>query len=245
MEVCSTPAVPILEEVLAAFVCGTSVSPQPRTDTTSEDTSMNKFSAAHVQRGSHACAAHMSRVLHVTGAEESSWNASARPARSTDAEISFGTSAHGLPAQTDAKKSFGTPVHGLPAFTDGVVLQRQPRPASQLCPPLAIVSVFYMFVWLTCRRGSHVSDAEISFGKSVHGVPASTDADFSERQRTACPHHDSIISCGALAYGLVSESLGQKKKLWLIRLIHWEVFAHLEIRLVGLAKFVGGSVKLF
>ena len=116
MELCSTPAVPILEEVLAAFVCGTSVSPQPRTDTTSEDTSMNKFSAAHVQRGSH-----------VTGAEESSWNASARPARSTDAEISFGKSAHGLPAQTDAEISFGTPVHGLPAFTDGVVFQRQPR----------------------------------------------------------------------------------------------------------------------
>ena len=90
-----TPAVPILEEVLAAFVCGTSVSPQPRTDTTSEDTSMNKFSAAHVQRGSHASAAHMSRGSHVTGAEEPSWNASARPARSTDAEISFGTSAHG------------------------------------------------------------------------------------------------------------------------------------------------------
>ena len=53
-----------------------------------------------------------------------------------------------------------------------------------------------MFARLTCRRGSHVSDAEISFGTSVHGLPASTDADFSERQRTACPHYDSIISCG-------------------------------------------------
>ena len=190
MELCSTPAVPILEEVLAAFVCGTSVSPQPRTDTTSEDTSMNKFSAAHVQRAlTCASAAHMSLAPRI-----SSWNASARPARSTDAEISF-----------------GTPVHGLPAFTDGVVFQRQPRPARQLCPPSAIVSVFHMFARLTCRRGSHVSDAEISFGTSVHGLPASTNADFSERQRTACPHYDSIISCGALAYGLVSESLGPKK----------------------------------
>ena len=81
MEFCSTPAVPNLEEVLAAFVCGTSVLPQRRNDTTSEDISMNKFSAAHVQRGSHAGAAHMSRGLHVTGAEESSWNVSARPAR--------------------------------------------------------------------------------------------------------------------------------------------------------------------
>ena len=33
-------------------------------------------------------------------------------------------------------------------------------------------------------------------GTSVHGLPASTDADFSERQRTACPHCDSITSCG-------------------------------------------------
>ena len=136
------------------------------------------------------------RAAHMYGAEESSWNASARPARSTDAEMSFGTSAHGLPAQTDAEISFGTPVHGLPAFTDGVVFQRQPRPARLLCPPLAIVSVFHMFAWLTCRRGSHVSDAELSFGTSVHGLPASTDAEFSERQRTACPHYDSIISCG-------------------------------------------------
>ena len=38
LEFCTTPAVPILEEVLAAFVCGTSVSPQRRIDTTSEDT---------------------------------------------------------------------------------------------------------------------------------------------------------------------------------------------------------------
>ena len=136
-----------------------------------------------------------------------------------------GTPAHGLPsqltpryhserlsAQTDAEISFGTPVHGLPVFTDGVVFQRQPRPARLLCPPLAIVSVFHMFARLTCRRGSHVSDAEISFGTSVHGLPASTDADFSERQRTACPHYDSINSCGALALGLVSESLGPKNK---------------------------------
>ena len=64
----------------------------------------------------------MSRGSHVTGAEESSWNTSARPARSTD-----------------AKMSFGTPVHGLPACTD---------------------------------------------------------AELSERQRTARPHHDSMISCG-------------------------------------------------
>ena len=122
-----------------------------------------------------------------------------------------GTPAHGLPAQTDAEMSFGTSAHGLPAFTDGVVFQRQPRPARLLCPPFAIVSVFHMFARLTCRRGSHVSDAEISFGTSVHGLPASTDADCSERQRTACPHYDSIISCGTLAYGLVSESLGPKK----------------------------------
>ena len=87
-------------------------------------------------------------------------------------------------------------MHGLPAFTDVVVFQRQPRPARLLCPKLTIVSVFHMFARLTCRRGSHVSDAEISFGTSVHGLPASTDADFSERQRTACPHYDSIISCG-------------------------------------------------
>ena len=100
------------------------------------------------------------------------------------------------PPKTGAEISFGTPVHGLPAFTDGVVFQRQPRPACLLCPPLGIVSVFHMFARLTCRRGSHVSDAEISFGTSVHGLPASTDADFSERQRTACAHYDSIISCG-------------------------------------------------
>ena len=105
------------------------------------------------------------------------------------------TPAHGLPAQTDAEISFGKPVHGLPAFTDGSI-HRQPGPARLLCPPLAIVSVFHMFARLTCRRGSHVSDAEISFGTSVHGLPASTDADFSELQRTACPHYDSIISCG-------------------------------------------------
>ena len=123
--------------------------------------------------------------------------------------------------------------------------QRQPRPARQLCPPLAIVSVFHMFARLTCRRGSHVSDAEISFGTSVHGLPASTDADFSERQRTACPHYDSIISCGALAYGLVSESLGPKKTfVKKVDSLGNLGCAHLEIWLVGLAKFVGGSVKL-
>ena len=66
---------------------------------------MNKFSAAHLQRGSHAGAAHMTRGPHDTGAEESSWNASARPARSTDAEISFGKPAHGLPAITDSEKT--------------------------------------------------------------------------------------------------------------------------------------------
>ena len=121
-------------------------------------------------------------------------------------------------------------MHGLPAFTDGSI-HRQPGPARLLCPPFAIVSVFHMFARLTCRRGSHVSDAEILFGTSVHGLPASTDADFSERQRTACPHYDSIISCGALAYGLVSESLVPKKKskrLLLKRLIHWKVLvAHI------------------
>ena len=173
---------------------------------------MNKFSAVHVQRGSH-----------VTGAEESSWNASSRPARSTDAEISF-----------------GTPVHGLPAFTDGVVFQRQPRPARHLCPPIAIVSVFQ------CLRGSHVGAAHMSVTPRYH----------SEHQCTACPlqltpifrncpHHDSIISCGALAYGLVSESLGPKKTfVKKVDSLGSLGCAHLEIRLVGLAKFVGGSVKL-
>ena len=41
---------------------------------------MNNFSAAHLQRGSHASAAHMSRGSHVTGADPR-------------------TPAHGLPAQ--------------------------------------------------------------------------------------------------------------------------------------------------
>ena len=31
---------------------------------------VNKFSAAHLQRGSHAGAAHMTRGSHVTGAKE-------------------------------------------------------------------------------------------------------------------------------------------------------------------------------
>ena len=158
MELCSTPAVPILEDVLAAFVCGTSVSPQPRTYTTSEDTSMKKFSAAHVLARLTCRAAHMSLA---------------------------------------PRNHPGTPPHGLPAqLTPRYPSERQPRPARLLCPPSAIVSVFHMFARLTCRRGSHVSDAEISFGTSVHGLPASTDAELSERQRTACPHCDSKISCG-------------------------------------------------
>ena len=164
---------------------------------------MNKFSAAHVQRGSHVArlTCHWRRGVILERQRTSSTDAEisfGTPAHGlpaqTDAEISFGTPAHSLPAQTDAEIPFGTPVHGLPAFTDGVVFQRQPRPARLPCPPLAIVSVFHMYARLTCRRGSHVSDAEISFGTSVHGLPASTDADFSERQRTACPHYDIIIS---------------------------------------------------
>ena len=134
---------------------------------------MNKFSAAHLQRGSHASAAHMTRGSHVTGAKPR-------------------TPVHGLPAQLTPRKlffisEFGKPVHGLPAFTDGSI-HRQPR----ACPP-SVSSISYrqrvhMFAWLTCWRGSHVSDAEISFGTSVHGLPAYTDADFSEHQCTACPH---------------------------------------------------------
>ena len=69
-----------------------------------------------------------------------------------------------------------------------------------------------MLARLTCRRGSHVSDAEISFGTSVHGLPASTDADFSERQRTACPHFDSIISCGVSHTVWFQSLLVPKKK---------------------------------
>ena len=45
-------------------------------------------------------------------------NASARPARSTDAGISFGTTVHGLPASTDVEITFGTSAHGLPAYLE-------------------------------------------------------------------------------------------------------------------------------
>ena len=39
---------------------------------------------------------------------------------STGAEISFGTTVHGLPASTDAEFTFGTSAHGLPAYSPGI-----------------------------------------------------------------------------------------------------------------------------
>ena len=86
---------------------------------------------------------------------------------------------------SDAEISFGTPVHGLPAFTDGVVFN-----VSHGLPAYCVLH------WLSsacfiCLCGSHVSDAEISFGTPVHGLPAFTDGVVFQRQprpaRLLCP----------------------------------------------------------
>ena len=58
---------------------------------------MNNFSAAHLQRGSHAGAAHMTRGSHVTGAKV----------------IMLGTPVHGLPVQLTAVFIVS---QGLPAY---------------------------------------------------------------------------------------------------------------------------------
>ena len=175
----TNPAVPILEEVLAAFVCGTSVSPQRRIDTTSEDTLMNNFSAAHLQRGSYASAAHMSRGSHVTGADPR-------------------TPAHGLPAQLTPRyhperQRTACP----PKLTPRYHLEHQCTACPLLLTAVFIVSQglpAYCVLQYCIMSAAHMSLARIPERQRTACPHPRTPRYHSERQRTACPLARLLIS---------------------------------------------------